>query len=133
MSASDDDGVGYRRPPKHSRFKPGQSGNPKGRPKGSRSIAALVGEELDRKVYVIEGGRRKQQSKRQLAARQLADRAAKGEIKAILTIRSMEQSSEASALSVAAVLRPSTTELSDEQYEEALADFAATLKKESDA
>lgn len=34
MSAhdEDDDRVGYRRPPKHTRFKKGQSGNPRGRP-----------------------------------------------------------------------------------------------------
>ena len=33
--------VGYRRPPKETRFKPGQSGNPKGRPRGTRKKAKL--------------------------------------------------------------------------------------------
>ena len=36
---SDDGQVGYRKPPVHTRFKPGQSGNPKGRPKGPRNLA----------------------------------------------------------------------------------------------
>jgi hypothetical protein len=31
--------VGYGRPPKHTRFKPGRSGNPKGRPRGSRNLS----------------------------------------------------------------------------------------------
>ena len=34
--------VGYKRPPKHTRFKKGHSGNPKGRPKGTGGTGALV-------------------------------------------------------------------------------------------
>jgi Family of unknown function (DUF5681) len=34
-AADADNRVGYRRPPRHSRFQPGQSGNPRGRPRGS--------------------------------------------------------------------------------------------------
>jgi hypothetical protein len=42
-TAKKDDGkVGYRKPPIHSRFKAGQSGNPKGRPKGKSSAAKLI-------------------------------------------------------------------------------------------
>lgn len=33
-------GVGYGRPPAHTRFKPGQSGNPKGRPSGKKAMTA---------------------------------------------------------------------------------------------
>ena len=47
-SNSDDSRVGYKRPPMHSRFKPGQSGNPKGRPRPSRSFEAEFLEELTR-------------------------------------------------------------------------------------
>ena len=50
MSAEDDDKVGYCRPPKHSRFKPGQSGNPRGRPRKNRSIEAMIKRELDQTV-----------------------------------------------------------------------------------
>lgn len=50
--------VGYKRTPERTRYKPGQSGNPKGRPKGSKNIATLLDEEFRRRVPVnIEGKR----------------------------------------------------------------------------
>lgn len=52
--------VGYAKPPKHTRFKPGQSGNPGGRPKGSRSLGAEFSSMLARKIPVREGGQTKQ-------------------------------------------------------------------------
>jgi hypothetical protein len=42
--------VGYCRPPAEHRFKPGRSGNPKGRPKGSRNIASIVADVLARRI-----------------------------------------------------------------------------------
>src|SRR5262245_29021911 len=47
--------VGYARPPLHSRFKRGQSGNPKGRPRGSRSVASVLHRILNEKVPAREG------------------------------------------------------------------------------
>jgi len=47
--------VGYRRPPMGSRFKPGQSGNTKGRPKNSKSLTARVREEMTATITVQEG------------------------------------------------------------------------------
>ena len=49
--------VGYRKPPKSTRFRKGKSGNPKGRPKGSRSINALLERALDAPVTITEAGR----------------------------------------------------------------------------
>lgn len=49
--------VGYGKPPKASRFRPGQSGNPKGRPKGARGVKALLREVLTSPVIVKVGGK----------------------------------------------------------------------------
>ncbi len=70
---------GYGKPPAASRFKPGQSGNPHGRPKGSKALRTLIKEEASKKVVVQEGGRRKKVSKMGLAVTQLMNKAAQGE------------------------------------------------------
>ena len=49
--------VGYGRPPKDKQFKKGQSGNPKGRPKGSRNFRTDLQEELQMQVQVTENGK----------------------------------------------------------------------------
>lgn len=51
------DEVGYGKPPVHSRWKPGQSGNPKGRPKKERSIKKLIERELDRVITIKNRGK----------------------------------------------------------------------------
>ncbi|MGO9390702.1 DUF5681 domain-containing protein [Rhodoblastus sp.] len=55
MAENDDDGIGYGRPPLHSRFKPGESGNPRGRPKGAVSFKADLLEELSETIAVGGG------------------------------------------------------------------------------
>ena len=49
--------VGYRRPPKSSQFRKGQSGNPRGRTKGSTTPSVLLKQILDRRVSVRQDGR----------------------------------------------------------------------------
>jgi Family of unknown function (DUF5681) len=49
--------VGYRRPPKTTRFVAGKSGNPKGRPKGTRSIGAILRDIIQQKIGVTENGK----------------------------------------------------------------------------
>lgn len=48
--------VGYGKPPKHTRFKKGQSGNSKGRPKGQKNMRTIVNSVLDRTVTITENG-----------------------------------------------------------------------------
>ena len=49
--------VGYCKPPIHSRFPPGRSGNPKGRPKGRLNLETAFNNELNRVVTIREGDR----------------------------------------------------------------------------
>lgn len=57
------DEIGYGKPPKKTQFKPGQSGNPKGRPKGSKSLGSVVRKELGGKIQLSQNGKRKRVSK----------------------------------------------------------------------
>jgi hypothetical protein len=52
-------GVGYASPPRETRFQPGRSGNPKGRPKKKRTIDAMLQDALSRPVYLQEGGKKR--------------------------------------------------------------------------
>jgi hypothetical protein len=70
--------VGYGRPPLDTRFKRGQSGNPKGRPPGAKNLASLLNEALDELVIIKEDGGRKRISKRKAAFKQLVNESAKG-------------------------------------------------------
>ena len=51
--------VGRGKPPRSSQFKPGQSGNPGGRKKGSRNLKSIVLEVLDSEIELIENGRKR--------------------------------------------------------------------------
>ena len=75
--------VGYGHPPKHSQFEKGRSGNPNGRPKGVRNFATVIEAELNIKIPITENGKRKSISKREAVAKQLVNKAASGDTKAI--------------------------------------------------
>ncbi len=84
MSADGGDyGVGYGKPPHETRFKPGQSGNPKGRPKGKSNYNDDLMKAFNKKVIVVENGRRKALSKWKIACTQLANDAASGDLHAV--------------------------------------------------
>jgi len=75
--------VGYGRPPEHTRFKPDQSGNRNGRPKGSKNFVTELHEALNARVVVNENGKRKKISRRKAAAMQVANKAAAGDPKTL--------------------------------------------------
>jgi hypothetical protein len=74
--------VGYSKPPREHRFKPGQSGNPKGRPKGTKNTATVLREILDRKVEMRIGGILRKVSLREAMLMRFAEAALKGDTKA---------------------------------------------------
>lgn len=74
--------IGYGKPPSSTQFKPGQSGNKSGRPKGSKSLDALIVQELGRRTLVTDRGRQRSMSKRQIMAVQTVNEAATGDHKA---------------------------------------------------
>jgi len=71
--------VGYRKPPKATRFKPGQSGNPKGRPKGSPNLASDLSAELGEQITVREGGEAQRVSKQRALIKSLMAKALQGD------------------------------------------------------
>lgn len=74
--------VGYKRPPKATQFKPGQSGNPKGRPKGVKNLATDLKEELEERITVTEGGKPLQVTKQRAMFKTLMAKALKGDSRA---------------------------------------------------
>lgn len=74
--------VGYRRPPLHSRFKPGMSGNPKGRPKGPRSLDEMVSGVLRKQRKVTVRGRQIRMSTLEIMVTSVTERAVRGDIAA---------------------------------------------------
>jgi hypothetical protein len=76
-------GVGYAVPPKTGQFKKGQSGNPKGRRKGSVALSTLIRKSAKERVFVQENGTRKSITKDEAALKQLFNKAASGDQRAI--------------------------------------------------
>ena len=75
--------IGRGKPPRHAGFQKGRSGNPKGRPKGSQNFATLLTQALDEKIYVTEEGRRRRVTKRELVIKQLVNKSASADLRAI--------------------------------------------------
>lgn len=94
--------VGYCNPPEHSRFKTGQSGNPRGRPKGTLNMATVLERTLREKVAITENGKRKIITKLEAAIKQLTNKAASGELKALQLLAALVRSAEERATQTAA-------------------------------
>jgi hypothetical protein len=83
--------VGYGRPPVHTRFKPGQSGNPAGRPKGAQNFTTEVDAELKETILVKEGGVTRRVSKRRAMIKRQAERALQGDTRAFNCLVAMSR------------------------------------------
>jgi hypothetical protein len=79
----DDSDVGYRRPPIRTRFKKGQSGNPRGRPKAVSSFKSDLAAELQEKLTLTENGRERRITKQRAFIKTLTAAAIKKDIRAV--------------------------------------------------
>lgn len=111
--------IGYRRPPPSGRFKKGASGNPTGRPKGSKNFLTLLEHELNQKIVVNEGGRRKSVTRMQAMVMRLVSAALQGDPKAVTALLDSLRRS-------GGVEPPSPEGLLPDNYEQILADYVAT-------
>jgi hypothetical protein len=97
--------VGYGKPPRHTRFVKGQSGNPRGKPPGAKNFTTLLNEALSEQVSVTDNGRRRKISKRQAIIVQLVNRSATADLRAIKIlldiVREIERQTEPASAGLA--------------------------------
>ncbi len=79
--AAADNDVGYGKPPRANQFKPGESGNPKGRPKGARSEATILQDLLQHKIGLSEHGKTRRITLHEAILRRIAEDCLKGNTK----------------------------------------------------
>ena len=127
--------VGYGRPPVGSRFKPGQSGNPKGRPRGTKNLKTDLHEELQEKIVVHEGERTLRISKQRAIIKTLFAKTLKGDGRAAHTLLNLLLRTAAADGGSPEIDSPFTadeTELLDGLVEELLLRKACVPKSASD-
>ena len=74
--------VGFRKPPKHTQFKPGLSGNPRGKPKGRKNADTILNQILHRKLQFRDRGRLRQVTVIEAMFLKFAEAALRGDTKA---------------------------------------------------
>ncbi len=87
--------IGYGRPPVATRFRPGQSGNPRGARKGAPHVATIIAAALGERITVKQNDRSLRISKIELAVKQLVNRAAGGDTRATQWLIALAQAQEA--------------------------------------
>jgi len=94
--------VGYGKPPRGTQFRKGQSGNPAGRPKGTKNLRTDLTEELQERISVREAGSERQLSKQRALLKSITAKAIKGDTRAAnlifsLMLRVLEDDPDAAA------------------------------------
>src|SRR5712691_5095508 len=120
---SDDGPVGYGKPPQHTQFKKGVSGNPKGRRKGSKGFATIFRKSVNDAVPVMENGRRRRISKLEAAVKQLVNKAASGDPKATNLVVQLVQAIERSDVT------PAQTEVLEEADRQVIEGVLARVRR----
>lgn len=92
--------VGYGKPPREHRFAPGRSGNPRGRPRGSRGFKADVEAALSARISVNEQGRSRRISVQEAVLKRLVQKGlAEGDIRALARLLALAQLIDTGAVS----------------------------------
>jgi hypothetical protein len=81
-----DEKVGYKRPPKATQFKKGQSGNPKGRPKGRKSTGTIISEAFNTKRRVRELDRERSMTQIEISLHACLQKAMRGDVRALTAL-----------------------------------------------
>jgi hypothetical protein len=84
-----DEKTGYKRPPKAHRFKQGESGNPRGRPKARRNVNDDLAEMLNKPIQVRENGKLRWITQQQALLLRLFEQGMAGDVKSIANIISI--------------------------------------------
>ena len=124
--------VGYANPPKATRFKKGVSGNPKGRPKGSLNVATAFIKALRERVVINEHGQRKSVTKFEAALKQLVNKAASGDLRALAQLIGLAKDAEAQQ-NLPGAQDPILSDLDQEVMDGILERFLKTTKEEPEA
>jgi hypothetical protein len=105
--------VGYGKPPRATRFRKGVSGNPKGRPRGSLNVATVFTKTLRERVVINEHGQRKAVTKLEAALKQLVNKAASGDLRALRQLVELARDAEAKQ-TASGIQNPGISELDQE-------------------
>ena len=88
--------VGYRKPPRHTQFQKGQSGNP-GRKRGSKSLSNQIMDELRKKITITDANGRRRVTKQEAMVIQMVNKGLAGDHKAAMAILQVDRQREAEA------------------------------------
>ena len=89
--------VGYKKPPRHTQFQPGRSGNPKGRPKKVATLPEIFSRELQSRVPIISNGKRRTIPLLEAIVKQHLKKAANGDLKATAIVFNLLKESDSGA------------------------------------
>jgi hypothetical protein len=124
--------IGYGKPPRATRFKKGCSGNPKGRPRGTLNVATVFVKTLRERVVINENGQRKTVTKLEAALKQLVNKAASGDLRALAQLVTLAQDVETKQ-SMLGMQEPVLGDLDQEVMDGILKRFQETTEEDQEA